>query len=73
MLNKPPAGWTGATGYVSKDLLASTMPAPSDDNLIMVCGPPGMVRPPALAGCGRGCTLVRLTTLFLRGDGNGRC
>ena len=50
MLNKPPAGWTGATGYVSKDLLASTMPAPSDDNLIMVCGPPGMVRPPALAG-----------------------
>lgn len=35
--------WRGNVGKVSKDLLAKTLPAPSKDTLIMVCGPPGMM------------------------------
>lgn len=42
-LSKPPAQWSGFTGFVSKSIIASVLPPPSDDNLIMVCGPPGMM------------------------------
>lgn len=34
--------WSGDTGYVTKELLAKHMPAPSADCLIMTCGPPPM-------------------------------
>lgn len=35
--------WTQGVGYVTASLLAKTMPPPSDDSLVMVCGPPGMM------------------------------
>jgi NAD(P)H-flavin reductase len=37
--------WKGGVGYVTRDMLAAHMPAPSlgSDALIMVCGPPGVL------------------------------
>uniref|UniRef100_A0A7S0RQ42 NADH-cytochrome b5 reductase n=1 Tax=Chlamydomonas leiostraca TaxID=1034604 RepID=A0A7S0RQ42_9CHLO len=35
--------WGGNVGVISKDLLSKHMPPPDKDNLIMVCGPPGMM------------------------------
>jgi len=42
-LTNPPAGWTGFTGYVNKTTLASVLPPPSDEHIILVCGPDGML------------------------------
>jgi cytochrome-b5 reductase len=36
--------WNGYTGYVNQQMVAETLPAPSDDTLIMVCGPPPMMK-----------------------------
>jgi len=43
-LEQPPAGWKGETGRVTKDALQKVLPPPSNDTLIMVCGPPGMMK-----------------------------
>lgn len=48
VVDKPNWGgifWKGGVGYVTKDMLAAHMPAPSlgSDALVMVCGPPGMM------------------------------
>ncbi|SCZ89004.1 BZ3500_MvSof-1268-A1-R1_Chr1-1g00887 [Microbotryum saponariae] len=50
VLDQPPAGWTGAKGYVDQKLLAQSLPGPAfgDKIKIFVCGPPGQVA--ALAG-----------------------
>lgn len=37
-------GWSGFTGHVTPAMLAHVLPPPGDDNLILVCGPPGMVK-----------------------------
>lgn len=43
VLNTPPEGWTGSTGFVTEDIIKEHLPAPSPDTKILVCGPPGMV------------------------------
>ncbi|KAM0722108.1 hypothetical protein Q7P37_001549 [Cladosporium fusiforme] len=43
MLDKPPAGWKYGTGHIDKDVLQQKMPAVSDENKVLVCGPPGLV------------------------------
>jgi len=35
--------WDGFTGFVTDDMVKSTMPAPGDETLILACGPPVMV------------------------------
>ena len=43
-MDKAPEGaWTGKTGYVNASLIETHLPKPSDDNVIFICGPPGMV------------------------------
>jgi len=37
-----PETWKYPTGYITKDLLKEYMPAPSDETLILSCGPPPM-------------------------------
>lgn len=32
--------WKGSVGFVTKDMLRSTMPEPSADTIILYCGPP---------------------------------
>jgi cytochrome-b5 reductase len=39
----PGAGWEGEKGFVTEQLLKRVLPAASDDVLICVCGPPGMM------------------------------
>ena len=36
--------WDGFQGHINEDMLAKTMPPPSEDSLIMVCGPPPMMK-----------------------------
>jgi len=45
VLDQPPEGWTGGSGYISKDMLAERLPPPSLGGLakVLICGPPGMV------------------------------
>jgi cytochrome-b5 reductase len=43
MLNQAPEGWTGGTGFVTKDVLAERMPARDPETKILLCGLPGMV------------------------------
>jgi len=43
VLNNPPTGWTGGVGYVSKDQIATHLPASNDDIKVLLCGPPPMV------------------------------
>lgn len=43
VLSKKPAGFKGFEGHVNKDLIVETMPKPSADSMVFVCGPPGMM------------------------------
>ncbi|KAK3301074.1 uncharacterized protein B0H64DRAFT_382548 [Chaetomium fimeti] len=44
VLDDPPQHWTGAKGFITKDLLKTVLPEPKDDNIkVFVCGPPGMM------------------------------
>lgn len=39
----PEGNWTGETGHVSASLVETHLPKPSNDGVIFVCGPPGMM------------------------------
>ncbi|CAI9100190.1 OLC1v1037132C1 [Oldenlandia corymbosa var. corymbosa] len=42
-VDNPTNDWVGGKGYISKDMVVKGLPAPGDDTLILVCGPPGMM------------------------------
>jgi cytochrome-b5 reductase len=50
VLDAPPEGWVGGSGYLTADMLRTHLPPPSLGMLgkVLVCGPPGMVK--AVAG-----------------------
>lgn len=39
----PDGNWKGGVGHISKEIAKKSLPAPSSDTLILVCGPPGMM------------------------------
>ncbi|KAI8074409.1 hypothetical protein BC940DRAFT_288167 [Gongronella butleri] len=43
VLNNPPEGWTGGVGFVTKDMIQQSLPAPAQDIKILLCGPPPMI------------------------------
>eukprot|EP01125_Pyxidicula_operculata_P009584 TRINITY_DN3152_c0_g1_i1.p1 TRINITY_DN3152_c0_g1~~TRINITY_DN3152_c0_g1_i1.p1 ORF type:complete len:307 (-),score=70.72 TRINITY_DN3152_c0_g1_i1:78-998(-) len=45
-IDKPshPDTWKQGVGFVSENMVKSHLPAPSDDTLILVCGPPPMMK-----------------------------
>ncbi|GAB4828309.1 NADH-cytochrome b-5 reductase-like protein [Ancistrocladus abbreviatus] len=43
-VDSPSNNWRGGVGYVSKDMAVKGLPHPGDDTLILVCGPPGMMK-----------------------------
>lgn len=43
-VDNPTKTWKGGAGYISKDMVVKGLPAPSDDTLVLVCGPPGMMQ-----------------------------
>ncbi|CAN7939296.1 unnamed protein product [Ixodes hexagonus] len=42
-VDRPKEGWTQGVGFVSADIIASNFPPPSDDAVVLMCGPPPMV------------------------------
>ena len=42
LIDKHEEGWEGLVGYVNKDMIAKHLPAPGDDTIILICGPPIM-------------------------------
>jgi len=42
-LDEPSDNWSGYKGFINSDMITETMPAPSDDTLILLCGPPKMI------------------------------
>ncbi|KAF9427959.1 NADH-cytochrome b5 reductase [Entomortierella beljakovae] len=43
VLNVPPSGWTGETGFVSGEMIKKYMPEPASDIKVLLCGPPPMI------------------------------
>jgi cytochrome-b5 reductase len=44
VVDKAEKGWTGGVGYVTAEMLKERMPVPSAESLVLVCGPPGMMK-----------------------------
>ena len=42
-LDEPSDNWNGFIGFIDSEMINNTMPAPSDDTLILLCGPPKMI------------------------------
>lgn len=45
-LDQPPTNpetFTGVVGFITKDLLAKHLPAPGNDSMVFLCGPPGLI------------------------------
>lgn len=43
-VDNPTKDWLGGQGYISKEVAVKGLPSPADDSLILVCGPPGMMK-----------------------------
>ncbi|XP_074078496.1 NADH-cytochrome b5 reductase 1 [Macrotis lagotis] len=43
-LDHPPAGWTYGKGFVTAEMIQEHLPAPGDDVLLLLCGPPPMIQ-----------------------------
>ena len=35
--------WTGSVGFVNSEMMKAHLPQPSDENVVLLCGPPMMV------------------------------
>eukprot|EP00242_Pyramimonas_sp_CCMP2087_P017306 CAMPEP_0198198808 /NCGR_PEP_ID=MMETSP1445-20131203/2185_1 /TAXON_ID=36898 /ORGANISM="Pyramimonas sp., Strain CCMP2087" /LENGTH=293 /DNA_ID=CAMNT_0043868449 /DNA_START=479 /DNA_END=1360 /DNA_ORIENTATION=- len=44
VLDRPRSAWQGKSGFVTAEMLMDTMPPPSADSWILVCGPPPMMK-----------------------------
>ncbi|XP_030637481.1 NADH-cytochrome b5 reductase 3 isoform X2 [Chanos chanos] len=43
-LDRAPDGWEYSEGFISEDMVRDHLPPPSDDTLILMCGPPPMIQ-----------------------------
>lgn len=43
-LDSPPREWDGSTGFINTEMIAAHLPAPSRDTLVLMCGPPPMIK-----------------------------
>jgi len=43
-LDRPPVGWTQSVGFVTKDMIEKHLPKASDDVVVLLCGPPPMIK-----------------------------
>lgn len=41
-IDQPEDNWKGGVGFVNKDMIVDNLPAPSDDTIVLMCGPPVM-------------------------------
>lgn len=43
-LDRSPPGWTYSSGFISDEMIRQHLPPPGEDNLILACGPPPMIK-----------------------------
>ncbi|CAN0362669.1 unnamed protein product [Ascophyllum nodosum] len=43
-LDKAPQGWKHSQGFITTEMVSAHMPAPGPDTLILMCGPPPMLK-----------------------------
>ncbi|KAK2152216.1 hypothetical protein LSH36_337g05035 [Paralvinella palmiformis] len=43
-LDKPEEGWEYGSGFITEDMIKEHLPAPGSDTLILMCGPPPMIK-----------------------------
>lgn len=43
-VDRPPANWTFSTGFIDEPMLQAHMPAADADSLVLMCGPPPMIK-----------------------------
>merc|ERR1719230_38157 len=43
-LDRPPADWKYSTGFITDAMIAEQLPAAGSDTLVLMCGPPPMVK-----------------------------
>ena len=43
-LDRPPAGWGYSSGFITAEMIAEHLPGPKESSLILMCGPPPMVK-----------------------------
>merc|ERR1719482_308343 len=43
-LDRPPKGWAFSTGFISEDMIAERLPGPQEQSLVLMCGPPPMIK-----------------------------
>jgi len=44
-VDRPPAtGWSYSTGFITAEMISERLPPPSDTTLVLMCGPPPMVK-----------------------------
>lgn len=43
-LDRPPAVWSYSTGFINEEMLRAHIPLPSPETLVLMCGPPPMIK-----------------------------
>ena len=44
-VDRPPAGgWGYSTGFITSEMIAAHLPPPGEDTVVLMCGPPPMVK-----------------------------
>ncbi|KAM4721129.1 NADH-cytochrome b5 reductase 2 [Rhinophrynus dorsalis] len=43
-LDRPPQGWKYGSGFVTADMIRNHLPPPSDNVIVLMCGPPPMIQ-----------------------------
>jgi len=43
-LDRPEAGWKYSAGFITQEMIKEHLPPPSDETIILMCGPPPMVK-----------------------------
>ena len=43
-VDKAPSGWKYSEGFINSEMIAAHLPSPGPGSLIIVCGPPPMIK-----------------------------
>lgn len=43
-VDRPPKNWKYSTGFINEEMIAEHLPGPKEETLILMCGPPPMVK-----------------------------
>lgn len=60
VLSHPGENWKGLKGHVNEEIMEKNLFAPQDDNVVFLCGPPGMVQGAALPALRSMCNVLLL-------------